>query len=144
MIVILKPRWPGIFRRNVRDEAGEVIERLEFHPHKPVELTDEQFEAVRGDIGNALMIVNDKGKPDKKETADIVNGDDGEVEEITQVADSLIPEALQKKLIDAGIKELADLAELIDSSPKWYEDIKGIGEPSANEIVQALKQHEAG
>jgi len=143
MIVILKTRWPGIFRRNVRDEAGEVVERLEFHPNKRVELTDEQFEAVRGDIGHALMVVNEDGKPDKKETADIVNGDEGSVEEITQVADSLIPEALQKKLIDAGINELQELAELIETGPKWYEDVKGIGEPSAKEIIQALKQHEA-
>jgi len=143
MIVMLKPRWPGTFHRNVRDDAGEVVERLSFVKGKRVELTDEQFEAVRGDIGHALMVVNEDGKPDKKETADIVNGDEGSVEEITKVSDSLIPEALQKKLIAAGIQELEDLAELIDASPKWYEDVNGIGEPSAKEIVQALKQHEA-
>lgn len=144
MLVGLNRKWQGEFSRSVRDEKGEVVERLTFTRGNPLELTEEQLEAVKGDIGNALVIIGENGKADKKETADVVNGDEGETEEITQVADSLIPEAIQKKLIDAGIKELCDLAELIESGDDWWKDVKGVGEPSAKEIVQALKQHEAG
>ena len=143
MIVMLKPRWPGAFHRNVRDENGDIIECLVFVNNERVELTDEQFEAVRGDIGHALMIVSEDGKPDRKGTADAVNGDSGTAEEITMVADSLIPEPLQKKLLAEGIDKLEDLAALIDLGPDWFKGVKDIGEASAKEIVQALKLHEA-
>ena len=57
-LVKLKANWPGVFRRSVRDKRGSVVDTLVFgHDGDPVELDDQQFAAVAGDIGHALDLV---------------------------------------------------------------------------------------
>lgn len=143
MLVMLDRNRKASFQRYARNEKGERAEKLVFEPGVAVELDETQFAAVKKDIGGALVIVDEDGKVVKKKTADVVNGDLGTGDDITLVSQSLIPEALQKKLIKQGIEKLEDLAGLIDKSPKWYEDVDGIGEKTAVEIAEALKLHEA-
>ena len=143
MLVMLSRKRQASFQRYVRDENGERTEKLVFEPGVVVDLDEDQFAAVKRDIGGALEIVDQDGKAAKKKTADVINGDNGAGEPITLVSQSLIPEALQKKLIKQGIEKLEDLAGLIEAGPNWYQDVDGIGEKTAAEISEALKLHEA-
>jgi len=61
--VMLKPSWPGIFHRTVG--TGEQAKRLEFAPGEPVEVTDEEFKALKPDVGVCLFEVqrDEKGRP---------------------------------------------------------------------------------
>lgn len=54
----LRPGVQTPFVRSVRDEAGELIQLLEFRPGVPVEIdSQEQFDAIENDIGNILMVI---------------------------------------------------------------------------------------
>lgn len=72
--VMLNPAWPGSFSRNVRDEDGKSISRLTFLKGEPQVLSDEEFAAVMGDIGRALVYSKTAkdgtpiGKPDWEAT----------------------------------------------------------------------------
>lgn len=143
MIVTLSNGRVDTFHRSVRDAKGNVIELMAFARGEHVELNRQQQEAVKNDIGHALMVVNKKGKPDKKQTANTANNESDATEEITKVSQSLIPESIQKHLIAAGIEELADLAELIETGPDWHSDVPGVGAATAQDVVKALQQHEA-
>ncbi len=74
--VMLKPGHPGgQFRRSVRDDSGKILETILFETGKPLELNDDQFAAVMGDIGNILVYPRmEKGValpvPDWKATRD--------------------------------------------------------------------------
>lgn len=63
--VILKPTWPGTFRRAVRDADGRPIKTLEFALGQPVLLSEAELEAVKGDMGKALVwaALDEDGKP---------------------------------------------------------------------------------
>lgn len=60
--VMLKPSWPGTFHRGT----------LTFAPGVPVTVDDLQFEAIKGDIGKALVYakVGDDGIPVGKPARD--------------------------------------------------------------------------
>ena len=62
---MLKGNWPGNFCRTVRNEKGGVVKVLEFQPGIPVDLPDEDFDAVKNDIGKSLVPVelDEKGRP---------------------------------------------------------------------------------
>jgi len=143
MIVTLSNGRVDTFHRSVRDAKGNVIELMAFARGEHVELNKQQQDAVKNDIGHALMVVNKKGKPDKKQTANTANDESETGEEITKVSQSLIPESIQKHLIAAGIEDLADLADLIETGTEWHKDVPGVGAASALEVKLALQQHEA-
>jgi len=54
--VMLKKDWPSAFARNVRDEDGKILKRLEFSKGQPQLLDDAEFAAVAGDSGKALVL----------------------------------------------------------------------------------------
>lgn len=143
MRVMLNVERRNSFQRYMRDKKGNRLRKLVFEPRESVELTDEEYEAIEADIGGALVVVNEDGDPDAKGTADVQNGDVNSNEEITLINQSMIPEPLQAKLIKEGIEKLSQLAVIIDEhGPEWYKTVRGIGEPSAKDIVEALKHHE--
>jgi hypothetical protein len=48
---------PGaIFRRSVRDQNGNILRTLEFPQGKSVEVSKDDLEAIRKDLGNALHV----------------------------------------------------------------------------------------
>lgn len=63
--VMARRDWQGVFKRAVRDKDGEVVLWLEFEPGLPLDLSAEEFELVRDDIGRALQIVtpDERGRP---------------------------------------------------------------------------------
>lgn len=77
--VMLKGGWPGSFRRTIRDEEGQPVkddtgaERvLEFGKGQIRELSADELEAVRDDIGKSLVIakVEKDDKPVPKPDSD--------------------------------------------------------------------------
>lgn len=69
MLVMLRKNWPGsTFARSVRNSDGEVVERLVFRAGEAVELTDQQLEAVLGDIDLGTLIEVKAVAPNKVET----------------------------------------------------------------------------
>lgn len=67
-VVKLKADWPGSFRRNVILGDGEIRE-LFFMPGVPVELDAEHFAGVQGDIGKALLAVEESPVAEESEPA---------------------------------------------------------------------------
>jgi hypothetical protein len=64
--VSLIPGDPTPFRRCIRDEKGDVARKLEFLADQPLELTDEEFAVVQGDIGRTLCVCEpSKDSPDR-------------------------------------------------------------------------------
>lgn len=66
LAVILRPDWPGTFRRSVRDvETGAILRTLEFKHFEPQLLEGLDAEAVKGDLGKALFppAVDANGNP---------------------------------------------------------------------------------
>lgn len=65
--VMLKRNWPGNFRRTIiiGKKGKETKKVLEFSPGLPVDLTAAEVEALRPDIGIALLPVDfdEKGRP---------------------------------------------------------------------------------
>jgi hypothetical protein len=65
--VMLKRTWPANFRRTITTgkKNKEVTETLEFSPGVPVDLSSAQVEALRPDIGVALVPVDfdEKARP---------------------------------------------------------------------------------
>lgn len=65
--VMLKKNWPGNFRRTITigKKGKETKKVLEFSPGVPVELTAQEVEAVRADIGIALQPIefDEKARP---------------------------------------------------------------------------------
>lgn len=57
MQLMLVGSWPGNFRRAIRDNAGEVVRIIEFSPGEVYDLTDEELEAVRNEVGVCLFPV---------------------------------------------------------------------------------------
>jgi hypothetical protein len=76
--LLLAPHWPGTFRRTIRNEAGEVIRRVEFPASVPVVLEDDEFIAIADDVGKSLVYaaIGDKGEPLSKPAVDQGNFDD--------------------------------------------------------------------
>jgi hypothetical protein len=83
--VILGRGWAGQFRRTVRDKDGNVLKDeagadrvLTFNPGEVRELSGDELEAVRDDIGKALHIAKTDeqsqpvAKPDAEATAKFV------------------------------------------------------------------------
>lgn len=66
--LMLKPDWPGTFRRSVG--SGKKSRTLVFERNKPVEVTAADLQALRADIGLALFEVerDEKGRPRFVET----------------------------------------------------------------------------
>lgn len=64
---MLKKNWPGNFRRTIKTgkKGKEVESVLEFSPGVPVDLTPAEVEALRSDIGVALVPVDfdEKARP---------------------------------------------------------------------------------
>ena len=54
-LVMAKKSWPGVFRRSVRDDRGQISHTLEFAPGEPVEVTGADLKAIEGDLGVALQ-----------------------------------------------------------------------------------------
>lgn len=52
--LLLVRGWPGKFGRNVRDENGRILRRIEFEAGEPQWLEGPDLAAVQGDIGKAL------------------------------------------------------------------------------------------
>jgi hypothetical protein len=65
--VMLKRNWPGNFRRTITigKKGKETKKVLEFSPGLPVDLTAAEVEAIRPDIGIALLPVDfdEKARP---------------------------------------------------------------------------------
>ena len=65
--VMLKRNWPGNFRRTITigKKGKETKKVLEFSPGLPVDLTAAEVEALRPDLGIALLPVDfdEKGRP---------------------------------------------------------------------------------
>lgn len=61
--VMLKRGWPGSFQRTIT--VGKKTTRIRFEPGEPVELDSKQVEAIKADIGVALMPCerDSKGRP---------------------------------------------------------------------------------
>lgn len=61
--VMLPHDWPGRFRRTVEIKGKSRL--YEFHPGVPVELKPVEVEALRLDIGNALLPIerDEKNRP---------------------------------------------------------------------------------
>lgn len=62
-LLMLRPDWPGTFRRAIRDSAGRiqknadgVEEALVFTPGEPKVVTDTELAAVIHDVGNNLFL----------------------------------------------------------------------------------------
>lgn len=53
--LMLKPRWPGSFRRSLCDEAGQVVRTLVFEEDKPLIVSDDEFAVLHDDVGKALV-----------------------------------------------------------------------------------------
>lgn len=68
--VMLRPGWPGTFRRTVK--AGRKSRLLVFEPNAPVEVSPEEFRGLAGDLGLALFEVerDEKGRPRCVESAE--------------------------------------------------------------------------
>lgn len=66
--VMLKPDWPTTFHRSVRDKEGKKIKLLSFGKSDPQLLSEEEFAAVKDDIGLSLVIahVDSDGVPTGK------------------------------------------------------------------------------
>lgn len=67
-LLMLRPNWPGTFKRVVRKPNGDVKRVLTFEPGKPVELRGAALAAVERAIGPALVEVelDAKGRPREK------------------------------------------------------------------------------
>lgn len=66
LTVMVAPTWPGAFTRvTKRSPSGEIQSKLVFQPRTPYTLSGDDLEAIRGDIGKALVIVEPdlKGRP---------------------------------------------------------------------------------
>lgn len=65
--VMLKRNWPGNFRRTITigKKGKETKKVLEFSPGVPVELTAQEVDALRSDIGPALQPIefDEKARP---------------------------------------------------------------------------------
>lgn len=61
--IMLKPNWPGSFRRTVG--TGEQAKVLNFKAGEPVEVTADELKALKGDLGVALFEIerDEKGRP---------------------------------------------------------------------------------
>jgi hypothetical protein len=81
--VMLKRNWPGNFRRTITigKKGKETKKVLEFSPGVPVDLTAAEVEALRPDIGIALLpvdfdeknrprVITDEVVPEETEPAD--------------------------------------------------------------------------
>ncbi len=64
---MLKPNWPGNFRRTIKTgkKGKEVARLVEFTANTPVELTAAEIEAIKSDIGAALVPIefDEKARP---------------------------------------------------------------------------------
>ncbi|MEO1528074.1 MAG: hypothetical protein AAFX06_21800 [Planctomycetota bacterium] len=110
-IVMTRLGAMATFRRNIRNDKGEIVKKLQFPPGTPVELhTKAEVEAVYGDIGKALVIVrmSDLGQahPDFDATDEVVRERDGE-----DIAEQLVDESSEGgdgKASEDDSKETAD------------------------------------
>ena len=85
---MLRNNWPGNFRR-----AGIV-----FEPGKAVALSKKQYEAVKGDIGSALVEVeiDDLGRPRVNEVQDAVTSNLEQIIAEQQAAIDLLIEQVKE------------------------------------------------
>lgn len=60
-LLLLRGQWPGQFHRVIRNEQGEAIRTVEFSKDEPVEVSEEELELFRDDIGPALWLVEPNG-----------------------------------------------------------------------------------
>lgn len=70
--VMLKPGWPGVFHRSVRDKKGEVVGRVAFAHGDPQILSELEYASVKADIGISLVYadLDSDGIPTGKAAAD--------------------------------------------------------------------------
>ena len=47
------------FNRALRDKNGDIVRLMRFEPGQPLELNAAEYEAVKGDIGNTLVVVGE-------------------------------------------------------------------------------------
>lgn len=66
--VMLRPDWPGVFRRQVR--SGKQSRVIEFRPNQPVTLTAGELDQIRNDVGVSLFEIerDEKNRPRFVET----------------------------------------------------------------------------
>lgn len=69
--LMLRPGWPGSFRRTVG--AGKKARLLKFPPGQPVSVTEAEMKALQPDIGVALFKVerDEKDRPRFVESGDV-------------------------------------------------------------------------
>ena len=53
----LKKNWPGNFHRTLRDAKGNASKVLEFSPGEIIEVNDDEFPQLSGDVGLALEVM---------------------------------------------------------------------------------------
>jgi hypothetical protein len=83
-LIMLKPSWPGNFRRSIRNKKGDVTKILEFTPGEAVEVTKSELESLGPDIGVCLFParLDDSGRGRMVEmTADEVKEESGKESE---------------------------------------------------------------
>lgn len=157
--VMLHPGWEsGLFGRTVSGE--ERSQRMTFQATQPVQVEAWELEFLRADIGKALVIAKYDEKqrpyPDWDKTSRIHDGEaiedvfadeppvvetvDGS-DEIT-IEESRIPEKYHAALKSVNLNTLEAIDGYLSGGGKLTE-IKGIGEPSAKEIMEALESHAA-
>lgn len=106
--VMLRTNWPGNFGRTVyREYRGkqEVVERLEFVPGQPRQLTKEQLDAVKEDIGSALVEV----EFDEKNRPRVVGEAVGESQSPERLAEMESTIAAQQEAIDLLVAQVKEL-----------------------------------
>lgn len=109
---MVRPGAKNTFRRSIRNKKGEIVRKLEFPPGMPVDLTSKvELEAIYGDIGNALVIVerNDMGqaKPNWDATEEVIRERSGESSEV-EVEESSGESADDEASGDESTTESAD------------------------------------
>lgn len=57
MFLMLKPSWPGEFRRTLRDELGKPKGVLVFAPQQPIDVADEDLPQLTYDLRGPVMCV---------------------------------------------------------------------------------------
>lgn len=62
--LMLKPGWPGTFRRSVKPEKGK-LRLIVFEPNKPVEVTASELKALASEIGRVVFEIerDEKNRP---------------------------------------------------------------------------------
>jgi len=83
--LMLPQNWGGEFRRTIRDEDGKPVQEngadrvLKFQPGKPIEVSAEDLETIRSDVGTALHFAKVETRKGEKGTEEVLGSKiDGE------------------------------------------------------------------